>query len=102
MIVAGTPAMNCWFLFGEDYHEDTISMKVLGIILGFFAALYLICLGGFFVSQRSLLYFPSLTYIPLSVAHANPSFKELSVRTQDGLDLKGWYAPATSKPFTFV
>ena len=77
-------------------------MKVLGIILGFFAALYLICLGGFFVSQRSLLYFPSHTYVPLSVAHANPSFKELSVRTLDGLDLKGWYAPATTKPFTFV
>ena len=24
------------------------------------------------------------------------------MRTLDGLDLKGWYAPATTKPFTFV
>jgi len=77
--------------------KDRLAMKVLGILLGFFAALYLICIGGFFATH-----FPSHTYIPLAQAHANRSFEELFVRTQDGLDLKGWYAPPSTKPFTFV
>jgi hypothetical protein len=90
------------FLIGQGYHEVRTTMKKLGVALGIVAALYLICLGGFFVSQRSLLYFPSHTYIPLSQAHANRSLTELCVRTQDGLELKGWYAPATTKPLTLV
>lgn len=71
-------------------------------ILGVLFSLYVLCLIGIFVFQRSLLYIPSHTYTPLSKAHAHGSFKEISVRTADGLDLKAWYAPATSKPFTFV
>ena len=71
-------------------------------ILGVLFSLYVLCLTGVFVCQRSLLYLPSHAYIPLSEAHAHRSFKEISVRTADGLDLKAWYAPATSKPFTFV
>jgi hypothetical protein len=72
--------------------------KLLGILLGFYI-LGMICLFAF---QRSLLYFPSHIYVPVSEAHANRAFQEISVRTEDGLDLKAWYAPATSKPFTFV
>jgi len=52
--------------------------------------------------QRSLLYFPNHASVPLSEAHADRSFREFFVRTEDGIDLKAWYAPATSKPFTFV
>lgn len=66
------------------------------------ASLYLIIVAIFFVSQRSLLYYPSHTWVSLNDAHANRSFKELLARMEYGIDLKGWYAPATSKPFTFV
>lgn len=40
--------------------------------------------------------------MPLSEAHANKAFQEISVRTSDGLELRGWYAPATTKPLTIV
>jgi fermentation-respiration switch protein FrsA (DUF1100 family) len=72
--------------------------KLIGILAGF----YILLVVGVFVFQRSLFYFPSHHYITLSEASANRSFEELPVRTADGLDLKGWYAPATTKPFTFV
>lgn len=72
--------------------------RVLGVLTG----LYALCLLGISAFQRSLLYFPDHVYVPLSEANVNKSFKELSVTTADGLDLKGWYAPATTKPFTFV
>jgi fermentation-respiration switch protein FrsA (DUF1100 family) len=72
--------------------------KLIGILAGF----YLLLLIGVFFCQRSLLYFPSHSYVTLSEAFANKSFEELPVRTADGLDLKAWYAPATTKQFTFV
>jgi fermentation-respiration switch protein FrsA (DUF1100 family) len=72
--------------------------KLIGILVGFYILLVL----GVFVYQRSLLYFPSHRYISLKEAYANRSLQELPVRTADGLDLKAWYAPATTKPFTFV
>jgi fermentation-respiration switch protein FrsA (DUF1100 family) len=59
-------------------------------------------LAAFFAFQRSLLYFPSHDSVSLSEAHANRLFKEFPVKTEDGIDLKAWYAPATSKPFTLV
>lgn len=73
-------------------------LKMLGVL----AALYLLALTGFFVFQRSFLYYPSQDHFSIREAHANSSFKEFSVKTEDGLDLTAWYAPATSKPFTFV
>jgi len=71
-------------------------------LLKILVGLYLFFLILFCVFQRSLLYFPSHTYVSLTSAHANPSLNELHVRTADGLDLIAWYAPATSKPYTFV
>jgi len=59
-------------------------------------------LCAFFAFQRSLLYFPRPDTISLSEAHANRSFQEFPVRTDDGINLKAWYAPASSKQFTFV
>jgi fermentation-respiration switch protein FrsA (DUF1100 family) len=56
----------------------------------------------FFKSQRSLLYLRHHSYIPLSKANANPALREFPVTAEDGIALKGWYAPATSKPFTIV
>ncbi len=72
--------------------------KLIGILAGF----YILLLIGVFVFQRSLLYFPSHHYVTLKDAYANQSFIEIPVKTADGLDLKAWYAPATSKSFTFV
>ena len=77
-------------------------MKILRIVFGVLVGFYVLSLVGLCVFQRSILYFPSDTYVPLSEAHANPAFQELSIKTSDGLDLKGWFAPATTKPFTFV
>jgi hypothetical protein len=71
---------------------------VLGALLG----LYLLALTGFFTWQRSFLYFPSHDHVSISEAHANRAFENFSVKTEDGLELTAWYAPATSKTFTFV
>lgn len=77
-------------------------MRVLKIFVVFTVGLYLLFMAIFFVTQRSLLYYPNHSYVPLSEANANRTFQEISVTTSDGLVLKGWYAPATTKPFTIV
>lgn len=77
-------------------------MRILKVLLGLAVVLYLSALVAVFILQRKFLYFPSHVYVPLNEAAVNPAFRELPVRTEDGLDLKGWYAPATTKPFTIV
>ncbi len=77
-------------------------VRVLKLSIAFAIILYLASLVIFFLTQRSLLYFPSHSYTALSEAHANKAFTEISVRTQDGINLKAWYAPATRKPITIV
>jgi hypothetical protein len=77
-------------------------MRVLKISIVFAIILYFAALADFYVMQRSLLYYPSHSYMAPAEAHANDAFKEISVRTQDGIDLKAWYVPATRKPFTIV
>jgi pimeloyl-ACP methyl ester carboxylesterase len=75
-----------------------IARLCLAVVVGFYA----IVLLGFFAFQRGLLYFPSHTYVSLTDARANAALREFPVRTADGVDLKAWYAPATSKPYTIV
>ncbi len=65
-------------------------------------ALYLLLTAAVFFTQRSLLYYPSHSYVSLAAANANKALQEISVRTADGIDLKAWYAPATSKPCTII
>jgi fermentation-respiration switch protein FrsA (DUF1100 family) len=77
-------------------------MKIVRWMVGIVIAMYVLLVVGMFAFQRSLLYFPTHNYVTLEEAHANKALRELPVRTADGIDLKGWYAPATSKPFTFV
>ena len=77
-------------------------MRILKVLLGLAVVLYIVALVAFFVLQRNFLFFPSHVYVPLSEAAVNHALRELPVRTEDGLDLKGWYAPATTKPFTIV
>lgn len=68
----------------------------------FAAVLYLSVVAIFFIAQRHLLYPPTHTYTPLGEAYANRAFREISVKTEDGVDLKAWYAPAAGKPCTIV
>jgi fermentation-respiration switch protein FrsA (DUF1100 family) len=77
-------------------------VKIIRSLLRIAVSVYLGCLILLFAFQRSLLYYPSHTYVSLRDAQANGALKELPVRTADGIDLKAWYAPATSKPFTLV
>jgi fermentation-respiration switch protein FrsA (DUF1100 family) len=59
--------------------------------------------GRFHLAGKlSRLYFPNHTYVSPSQAHPHKNFEELAVTTEDGLNLKGWYAPAKSKRFTLV
>ncbi len=77
-------------------------MKKLKRFSIFAAVLYLTVVAVFFLAQRHLLYLPTHTYTPLSQAYANRAFQEISVKTEDGLNLKAWYAPAAGKPCTIV
>jgi uncharacterized protein len=77
-------------------------LKILKVSISLAAVLYMAVLAYFFFDQRNLLYFPNHVYTPLADAHANPGFQEISVRTEDGIALKAWYAPATTKPCTIV
>ncbi|HEX8713058.1 MAG TPA: alpha/beta hydrolase [Terracidiphilus sp.] len=72
------------------------------LILALAAGSYLLLLAAFFVTQRRFLYYPSHRWVPLGEAHANRAFKEISLTTEDGIELKAWYAPATSKHLTIV
>lgn len=76
--------------------------SVLSAIVIASAVIYLTALAGLFVFQRKFLYFPENDYVSPLKAYPYYTFQELSVRTQDGLDLMGWYAPAASQPFTIV
>ena len=77
-------------------------MKIVRSVLRIAVAVYVLCLVLLFVFQRRLLYFPSHTYVTLREAQANKALGEFPVRTADGIDLKAWYAPATTQPYTFV
>ena len=77
-------------------------MRAFKIFVASAVALYLLLLAVLFFAQRSFLYFPSRSYVPLSEAGVNPAFQEFAVRTSDGIDLRGWYAPATTRPCTIV
>jgi hypothetical protein len=59
----------------------------LKLCLVAFAVTYLAAVAGLFLFQRTLLYFPEDVYVPPSKAAFPAAFQELSVRTQDGLDL---------------
>ncbi len=70
---------------------------LLTLALTYFAVL--VCVFAF---QRSFLYFPNDTYVAPETVYAKSPLKEFPVKTEDGLDLKGWYAPAAGQPITIV
>ncbi len=77
-------------------------MKILKVCLVLAVVLYLTVLAAFFFDQRNLLYYPTRTYTPLAEAQANRAFEEISVRTEDGINLKAWFAPSAGRPCTIV
>ncbi|MGB9152643.1 MAG: alpha/beta hydrolase [Alphaproteobacteria bacterium] len=70
--------------------------------LYFIIAIYFVALLGIYIFQRNILYVPSPTYTPPQAANAPKEIRELAVKTDDGIDLKGWYAPATGNHLTVV
>ena len=64
---------------------------------------FYVCLIAFYFGmQRSFLYFPDKPYATLEELEIEDTFKEISYKTEDNIDLKGWYAPATKKQLTIV
>jgi fermentation-respiration switch protein FrsA (DUF1100 family) len=82
--------------------RKTAPYKFLRNSLLLIPLIYIAALLALYAFQRHFLYFPSSTYISLQAAHAPAAMKELPARTDDGLDLKAWYAPATGEPLTIV
>jgi fermentation-respiration switch protein FrsA (DUF1100 family) len=64
--------------------------------------IYIAVLAILYLFQRNILYRPTHVYVTPAEAYAPRELHELAVTTQDGIALKGWYAPATTKPYTLV
>ena len=64
-------------------------VPLIGIALGAYAAL----VGGLFLFQRQLLYFPDRTR-PELTGLASIGVREVKLSTDDGLSLLSWYLPA--------
>lgn len=64
-------------------------MKTALLIL---VVLYLVICGGMFLMQRSFMYFPD-NQSPGDPAASNLAMKIVKVKTSDGLELSGWFAP---------
>ena len=77
-------------------------MRVLLVSIFILIDVYLLFMALGFAAQRRLLYYRTRMYMAPAEARANGAFREIQVRTPDGIDLKGWYAPATRRPFTIV
>lgn len=58
-------------------------------------------LGGLWLVQRSLIYFPDSSPPP-AVAEALPGGQEVGISTSDGLELAAWYVPAPEPDFQTV
>jgi len=77
-------------------------VKVLTILFCAATVLYLLLASTLYFTQRSLLYYPSHSYVSPAEANANRALQEISLKTADRIDLKAWYAPATSQPCTII
>lgn len=63
-------------------------------LVGLVAVVYAVLIGAMFVFQRSLLYHPASS-LPTPVESGVPEMRVVTLRTEDGLKLKSWYAPPT-------
>jgi len=64
-------------------------LNILYLVIGIYAAI----VGGMYVFQRNLLYFPS-TEIPDRAQAGVPDMRVVSLKTEDGLSLQSWYKRA--------
>ena len=65
------------------------------------AILYIAVVGGLYLLQRKLLYYPDPRPPNLAAAQI-PRAAAVQVPTHDGLSLLAWYCPATTKPDTVL
>lgn len=77
-------------------------IKLLKTLIYLSAALYLGAMAWATFTQRDMIFHPNASYrLPEEIDEKTP-FTELTVKTEDGLSLKGWYAPASKKAATIV
>jgi len=84
------------FVHGVSQDRCVRVIKIFAVLA---AVSYALLLVAFYFTQRSLLYFPPYVHL---TPPPNKGFLEVPVTTADGLKLKAWYAPATSRNFTIV
>ncbi len=60
-------------------------------------AIYAVIVALMFIFQRQLQYYPDKNMQGGPLRHGVPEMQEISVRTEDGLVLFGWYAPPKDK-----
>lgn len=73
-------------------------IKILTNIAGYAALIYFSLVGGLFLAQRDMMYAPSCEK-PVLKSTGIIGMEEISVKTEDGLDLYGWYkAPQEGRP----
>jgi fermentation-respiration switch protein FrsA (DUF1100 family) len=77
------------------------SARSLIAVLGLVTTLYVGAVGLLFVYQRDLL-FPGNQYRPAPSELGVPEMQQIRLRTRDGLDLIGWYAPPRGDRVTVV
>ena len=78
-----------WATVGAILAMVEWAAKILGAaVLG-----YALLLGGCYALQRSLMYFPAAA-LPSPAAAGVPEMVPVTLRTDDGLALKAWYAAA--------
>jgi len=72
--------------------------RLIGVIIGTAAGLYLAALALLFVFQRKLLYVPNAEVPNLAEAGLDGAVQPVHTTTADGLQLLAWYRPRSSNP----
>jgi fermentation-respiration switch protein FrsA (DUF1100 family) len=67
---------------------------MIGAVLGGAAGVYLFCLLGLFLVQRSIVFHPPADRADLTAAGAAGMLQEVEIESSDGLQLKSWWAPS--------
>jgi fermentation-respiration switch protein FrsA (DUF1100 family) len=77
-------------------------IQIMTNILGYAVLIYFSLIGGLFLAQRDMMYFPSYDK-PVLKSTGVIGMEEIRVRTSDGLTLFGWYkSPATAEKPTIL
>jgi uncharacterized protein len=76
----------------------------LGLLIAAGFGLLSLVAGAFEIRARATpsLYDPPVQYLPPGEVEAARGMREVRAVTSDGLSLRGWYAPATARPYTLL